>query len=155
MTSAAKQRANRRNARKSSGPKTAAGKASAARNARRHGLTVPVRADPALSREVEDLAREIETSATGRAADAAGHACACEAADAMIDLRRVRDAKLPLLAAIDADLTKAAKPLRALERLERYERHALRRRKLAIRAFAATVTGRKPFCKTKPNEKAQ
>jgi len=140
MTDTARARASRRNAQKSTGPKTAAGKAAVARNARRHGLTLPVRADPILSREVETLARAIETSATGRPADAHGHAHACEAAEAMVDLRRVREAKLPLVAALDADPRHAAGPLRELGRLDRYERRALWRRKLAIRAFAAAVT---------------
>ena len=42
MTSPAKIRANRRNALRSTGPRSAAGKAIAAANSRRHGLTVPV-----------------------------------------------------------------------------------------------------------------
>jgi hypothetical protein len=41
--------ANRANARRSTGPRTAAGKARASRNAVRHGLSVSVLADPALS----------------------------------------------------------------------------------------------------------
>src|SRR5258708_18967835 len=59
VTSERKSAANRRNARASTGPRTAAGKARVARNARRHGLNVPTAADPALSREVEALAQAI------------------------------------------------------------------------------------------------
>jgi hypothetical protein len=59
VTSARKMRANRVNARASTGPKTAQGLARAARNALRHGLSLPVCSDPALSEEVEALAREI------------------------------------------------------------------------------------------------
>ena len=160
MTSPAKLRANRRNSAKSTGPRTPAGKAIVARNARRHGLTVPVLAEPALAREVVDLARTIEKSVTGRAADAGGHAHACQVADAMIDLRRVRDARLPVIVALHADPKTAAGPLRELFRLDRYERRASWRRKLAIRAFAAAVapaaqaTQRAPS-KTNPTEKAQ
>ncbi len=51
--------ANRRNARASTGPRTAAGKARVARNARRHGLNVAVADDPALSAEAAELARAI------------------------------------------------------------------------------------------------
>ncbi len=157
MTSPAKRRANRRNAAKSTGPTTAAGKARAARNARRHGFTQPVLADPTLAPEVDALARTIETSVLGRAADAPGHIHACEVADAIIDLRRVREAKLPLVAALDAEPNKAAGPLRELARLDRYERRALWRRKLAIRAFIAAVAppAPPPACKTKPTEKPQ
>jgi len=48
------------NARASTGPKTRDGKARVARNARRHGLSLPVLHDPALSRAVGDLARKID-----------------------------------------------------------------------------------------------
>jgi len=157
MTSLAKLRANRRNAAKGTGPKTAAGKARAARNARRHGFNLPVLADPGFSGEIDDLARTIERSATGGAADARGHDRACEIAGAIIDLRRVRAAKLPLVAALHADPTKAAGPLREIMRLDRYERRALWRRKLAIRAFIAAVAppAPPPASKTNPTEKRQ
>ena len=49
----------------------------------------------------------------------------------MIDLRRVRTAKLPLVAALHADPTNARRPLRELARLDRYERRALSRRDTA------------------------
>jgi hypothetical protein len=74
MISARKVSANRANARASTGPKTASGRARAARNALCHGLSLPVYSDPALSEELEALAREIagqtptpksETSPTG------------------------------------------------------------------------------------------
>src|SRR5258708_36082051 len=65
VTSERKSAANRRNARASTGPKTAAGKARVARNARRHGLNVPIAADPALEREVEVLAPAICRSFAG------------------------------------------------------------------------------------------
>ena len=59
MISARKRNANRANARASTGPRTAAGKENAARNALRHGLRSPISVDPTLSAEVEALAREI------------------------------------------------------------------------------------------------
>ena len=49
----------RANARPSTGPKTPASKARVARNARRHGLNLPVMADPPLALEVEALARDV------------------------------------------------------------------------------------------------
>jgi hypothetical protein len=130
---------NRLNARASTGPKTVAGKATAARNALRHGLSLPVMADPTLAPEVEQVAREIEQSVAGERLDGECHALACEIADTMIDLRRVRLVKLPLVAEMDADIRNCAKPLRELTRLDRYERRALSRRKLAIRAFCEAV----------------
>ncbi len=53
MTSERKIKANRANARASSGPKTALARARAARNALRHGLNLPIYSNPALSEEVE------------------------------------------------------------------------------------------------------
>jgi hypothetical protein len=66
VTSARKIRANRANARASSGPKTATGKAQSAQNAFRHGFNVPVRLDPDLASDVEALAQRI----VGKSADA-------------------------------------------------------------------------------------
>jgi hypothetical protein len=59
VTSERKIRANRANARASTGPKTAEGRARSIRNARRHGLSLPVLSDPISSQEVEELACEI------------------------------------------------------------------------------------------------
>jgi len=59
LTSECKIEANRANARASTGPKTAPGRTRAARNALRHGLSLPVCSGPVLSEEVETLAREI------------------------------------------------------------------------------------------------
>jgi hypothetical protein len=138
MTSPAKIRANRRNARKSTGPRTVAGKAVVARNARTHGLNAPAYCDPALACEVVELARAIETGVTGAAADANGHALACRIAEAIIDMRRVRLAKLPLVATLDADPgDRRAVP--QLWRLDRYEGRAFSRRRRAIREFDAVV----------------
>jgi len=133
----ARVRASRANARKSTGPRSRAGKARVGRNARRHGLSVPLLTDEMLAREVEELARRVEVSATGAALDAEGHAFACRIAEAMIDLRRVRAVKLLLVAKLTSDLRKAAGPLKALARLDRYERLALWRRRVTVRAFDA------------------
>jgi hypothetical protein len=88
LTSDRKIKANRANARASTGPKTARGRSRAARNAFRHGLTLPVCSDPALGEEVEALAREI----AGPEANASFQELARPVAEAQIDLRRVRRA---------------------------------------------------------------
>jgi hypothetical protein len=59
LTSDRKIKANRANARASTGPQTAQGRARAARNALRHALSLPVCSNSVLSEEVETLAREI------------------------------------------------------------------------------------------------
>jgi len=114
LTSDAKIKANRANARASTGPKTARGRARAARNARRHGLSLPLYSDPILSEEVEELAREI----AGTDANAEIRRLACRIAEADIDLRRVRHARNQFLT----------------DRLndEYYESRANRRTKLAF-----------------------
>ena len=93
MTSERKIRANRANARASTGPRTTRGRARAARNALRHALSFPVCSIPALSEEVETLAREI----AGRGASAQTQELARRVAEAQIDLRRVRSARHQLL----------------------------------------------------------
>jgi hypothetical protein len=93
LTSERKIRANRVNARASTGPQTHQGRARAARNALRHALTLPVYSDPLLSKEVETLAREI----AGPDANEEAKELARRVADAQIDLRRVRYARHQLL----------------------------------------------------------
>jgi hypothetical protein len=93
VTSPRKIKANRANARASTGPKTAQGRARTARNGLRHGLSVPVFSDPVFSEQVDALARAI----AGPDAGAAVLALARQIADAEIDLRRVRDARHQLL----------------------------------------------------------
>jgi hypothetical protein len=131
----ARARASRRNGRKSRGPKTPAGKAVAARNARRHGLNLPVLADPRVAPDVDALARQITTSVVGRDDDPRCHELGRRVAAAQLDLVRVRTARLPFVATLDDDPTSAARMVPELLRLDRYERRALSRRKFAMRAF--------------------
>ena len=59
MTSNRKIESNRHNSRKSCGPRTAAGKTSASRNALQHGLAALTHRQPAPSAEVEEFARAL------------------------------------------------------------------------------------------------
>lgn len=93
MTSDRKIKANRVNARASTGPCTVEGRTRSARNALRHGLSLPVCSDPALCEEVEALARDI----AGTDASAEILELARRVAEAQIDLRRVRCARHKLL----------------------------------------------------------
>jgi hypothetical protein len=98
-----------------------------------------VLADPVLAPEIEGLARTIAQSVVGQRLEGEHHALACRVAEILLDLRRVRTAKLPLVAAMSADIRNCADPLAQLLRLDRYEGRALSRRKRAIRAFHSAV----------------
>jgi len=93
MTSAAKLKANQRNARRSTGPKSVLGRRHSAQNAFRHGLARPLKSDPALIAKVEALARAIAGPGVSDELDE----LACRVAEAQIDLCRVREARSRLL----------------------------------------------------------
>jgi len=93
MTSDRKIRANRANARASTGPKTTQGRIHSGRNALRHGLSLPVHSNQGLFEEIETLAREI----AGSDPRPEIHKLARLIAEAQIDLGRVRHARHQLL----------------------------------------------------------
>ena len=99
MTSERRQRADRANAKASTGPKTATGKARAAQNAFRHGLNVSVLSDPLLVPEVEGMAHEI----CGSDADAMTLQWALRIAEAQVDLNRVRNSRRQLITRLFVD----------------------------------------------------
>lgn len=93
MTSDAKLKANQKNARRSTGPKSTFGRRHSAQNAFRHGLARPVKSDPALTAKVEALAREIAGTDVSDELDELAY----RVAEAQIDLCRVREARDRLL----------------------------------------------------------
>jgi hypothetical protein len=99
LTSDRRQRANRANAKSSTGPKTAAGKARAAQNAFRHGLNVPVLSDRSLAPEVEAIARRISAPyESGETLE-----WARRIAEAQVDLTRVRNSRRQLVTRLFVD----------------------------------------------------
>jgi hypothetical protein len=93
MRLSARVRANRRNARRSTGPRTSEGKSRVAKNAVQHGLAIPVTTDPALADASERLARII----AGHDVDPARLEGARRVAEAQIDVLRVRRVRVALL----------------------------------------------------------
>ena len=136
MTSLRRRYANRLNARASTGPRTAAGKARAAQNARKHGLRVPALRDPEKTRNIAELARKL----AGPTADAQRFEAACRLVAAQIDLLDIREARLPLLARALED--RAA--IKSLATLDRYESDARSLRKSAARKLAAARAAASP-----------
>ena len=129
MSSLRKLYANWLNARASTGPRTAAGKARAAQNARKHGLRVPALGDPAMARNVGELARKL----AGPNADPQRFAAACRLVAAQIDLLDIREARLPLLSRVLVDDT----ALERLTTLDLYERITRSRRRSAARELGS------------------
>jgi hypothetical protein len=79
--------ANRRNAQRSTGPRTGAGKARSSRNAQKHGLSRPASHDPALAPDLDALTRLL---AGEQAHNPSILQLARVAAEAQLDIQRVR-----------------------------------------------------------------
>ena len=133
MTSERKITANRRNAKKSTGPRTEAGRATSRHNARRHGLATGIGSDPAFRDDIEVLAGLL-SRASGRENI---REFAREAAEAHLDLARIRKIRAGLYARMrffgDAPTEDLMELGKQFARLERYERRAFSRRKHATR----------------------
>jgi hypothetical protein len=122
--------ANRANALKSTGPRTAAGRATSSRNAYRHGLSVPVAPD---SERVESLARAIAGETDQPEAARADQLEAARAlAVAQLELKRIREARVAVMPT-GPDRMLDPKVLVRLCAIGRYERLALSLRKAAKR----------------------
>src|SRR6266536_3191703 len=147
MTSPAKIAANRRNARRSTGPRSAAGKARARRNAFRHGLTTPASLDHVAMDRIDNLVDALTIDVHSQLQ----FQLATVAAEAQAEIERVRQTKVTLVNRAYAHLRdEGGRLLSAGERAalafagkteiliacERYERRAIWRRNRALQALA-------------------
>jgi hypothetical protein len=130
MASSRQIAANRSNARKSTGPRSKAGREASRRNALRHGLAVPIGTAPEFRHDVEKLAKLLSSDRQDTSAR--------EAAEAELDLLRIRKIRAGLFEAFYcapggiAELSGLAELNNSLGKLERYERRAFSRRKRAL-----------------------
>ena len=120
-------RANRANARFSTGPKTLAGKFNSSRNAYRHGLSGPVRLDTL------DLikAAAIALVLAGEQVGEKRLTSAAEVARTQLELQRIRVIRAHMMKEVDLSTTNTLKLKRILA-LDRYERYCLAVRKKAF-----------------------
>jgi hypothetical protein len=147
MTSHRQIKANRRNARLSTGPRTREGRNRSAQNARRHGLTAGSRKTTEFSPAIEQLARQI----AGSRATLAVRDLARRVAIHQLDLQRVRNARYSLLkrliseARTDATVAANEEKFALIDspefllwaHFDRYEREAIARRDRVIYSLDA------------------
>jgi hypothetical protein len=124
--------ANRRNAMRSTGPKSRLGKFRSSRNALRHGFSLGLALDPTSIRRVNSLKRKLLDENASKDTERAAE----EFARAQVHISNVRAAQSKAL----AELVKApegdhTKEIRRLAALDRYERYALTLRQRARQIF--------------------
>jgi hypothetical protein len=126
MATARQIAANRRNAQRSTGPRTAAGKSTSSHNALRHGLSRPQEMNAATEADIHQLTNEIVADRK----NSYQLRNATEAATALLDLVRIRKVRTKMFAAMN--LAKATPDeLQRLLALHRYESRARTRRRRA------------------------
>jgi|SRR5579871_1904338 len=126
--------ANRANAQKGTGPKTAAGKLKSCQNARRHGLSIPLQLDAIASAKAAAIALALipgEANESGRQA-------AEDFAHAQLELERIRVGRVELMGTVDPDQPEI-QTLRRLASLDRYERYNHTKRREASRVLETGI----------------
>jgi len=123
-------RANRENSKRSTGPKTAAGRMKSSRNAFRHGLSLKMYLDDDTSKKIGVMVRLLGSDQT----DSMRLAAAVEAALAQLDVSRIRGVRNQMMTE-PAQTAGTILQVRDLAALERYERLALGKRRRALATF--------------------
>ena len=141
--------ANRANAKRSTGPKTTAGKQKSSGNAYRHGLSGPVLSDFPTLAKVALIVSEV----AGEQATEDQLTSAADFARAQIELLRIRVIRTKQLAKINLHdgNNYNIQDLRQLAALDRYERYALTKRREHRKSCDPGVNrGGSLFAKTNP-----
>jgi hypothetical protein len=150
--------ANRRNARRSTGPRSRAGRKRSSRNSFRHGLATGLAANAQHIKRIEHLARKI----AGASADIVTPESARTIAQAQFDLAQIVRLKVALMSRVvgfemtGADMVPTPRTesngaagvigevLAELSKLDRYERRAVGRRTRALRNFLEQKKHKRP-----------
>jgi hypothetical protein len=135
MTSDRKIESNRKNAQKSTGPRSEAGQRRSRRNALHHGLAIAIGSDPSFSEDIKRLASALAQGRSGLNI----REIALQVAEAEIDLLRIRKLRASRFNSIlgnpEPKLDDHSQLDEELAKLERYERRAFSRRKRALRTM--------------------
>lgn len=136
MTSDRKATSNRKNAQNSTGPRSELGRRRSRLNATRHGLAIAIGSDPSFSKDIEALARALESEGGGQIVGG----FARQIAEAELDLLRIRKLKAARFNTVfgnpEAKLGDYSELSKTLAQLERYERRAFSRRRRAPLAMS-------------------
>jgi hypothetical protein len=130
--------ANRANAKRSTGPKTPAGKMASSRNSFRHGFSDPLRFDPGTSAKVGTIARAL----AGEGAKEDVLTSVADFARAQLELGRIRSKRTELAGKLRLDHIDTAE-LRRVAALDRYERYILTERRRAYKRFESSISSGK------------
>jgi hypothetical protein len=120
--------ANRANAKRSTGPKTLAGKMASRRNAYRHGLSGAFQLDSVTTAKVDAIAHAL----AGEKATEDLLTLAADFARAQLGLLRIRTTRTGLMEAAGLNYSNINE-LRRLVALDRYERYCLTKRRRALK----------------------
>ena len=129
MATAKQVAANRANAARSTGPRTAAGRTKSSRNAFRHGLSLPLPLDLTTASEIGWLAQTL----AGDNPSEQQLRAASEFATAHCELKRIRALRCAATPGLSATLD--PRSLRWVLGFDRYEQAALSRRKRAAKTL--------------------
>lgn len=131
--------ANRANAKRSTGPKTAAGKSRSRRNAFRHGLSFGMARDDLTSRKIDALARALVHDDN----DGQQLFLATSMAIAQVNLLHIEKTRTDMMDALEGRDSDSAR-LRRVAALDRYERYARTKRRRASEQLEALICDGSP-----------